>query len=75
MLEALAAVSSYRTAIRASEALQDAEEYFGVKGLLAGAVKVTYKQHNSMMTQLVKEGTSSSNQSPGNAYLLYKDKV
>ena len=75
MLEALAAGTSYGTSIRTSEALQDAEEYFGVKGLLAGAVKVTYKQHNSMMTQLVKEGTSSSNQSPGNAYLLYKDKV
>ncbi len=75
MLEALAAGTSYRTSIRTSEALQDAEEFFGVKGLLAGAVKVTYKQHNTMMTQLVKEGASPSTQSPGNAYLLYKDKV
>ena len=75
MLEALAAASTGRTSVRTNGALQDAEDFFGVKGLLAGAVKVTYKQHNSMMTQLVKEGTSSSNQSPGNAYLLYKDKV
>ncbi len=75
MLEALAAGPSYRTSIRTSEALQDAEEFFGVKGLLAGAMKVTYKQHNTMMTQLLKEGVSPSTQSPGNAYLLYKDKV
>lgn len=75
MLEALAAASSQRTSIRANEALQDVEDFFGVKGLLAGAVKVTFKQHNTMMTQLVKEGVSPPTQSPGNTYLLYKDKV
>ncbi|KAL0040884.1 hypothetical protein WJX79_008605 [Trebouxia sp. C0005] len=67
MLEALAAASSQRTSIRANEALQDVEDFFGVKGLLAGAVKVTFKQHNTMMTQLVKEGVSPPTQSPGGA--------
>ncbi len=74
MIEALAA-ETWKTSNRNKEALQDAEDFFGVKGLLAGAVKVTYKQHNTMMKQLVKGAASPSTLSPGNAYLLYKDNV
>ena len=37
------------------EALQDLEDYFAVKGLVSGADKVSYKQHNKTICQAVKD--------------------
>ncbi|DBB04235.1 TPA: hypothetical protein ACH3X1_013259 [Trebouxia sp. C0004] len=66
IIEALA-VAPWKISKQSKAPLQDADGFFGVKGLLAGAAKVTYKQHNSMMTQLVNEVASPSTQSPGGA--------
>ncbi len=37
------------------EALLDLEDYFAVKGLLSGSDKVSYKQHNNIISEAVKE--------------------
>ena len=40
-------------------ALQDMEEYFGLKGLLADAALLTYQRHNTRVHQAVQAATAA----------------
>ena len=61
MMEALTPKKSYAAAERHKQALQDMEEYFGVKGLLAGSATVTYKRHNTRVHQAIQAAAAGHN--------------
>lgn len=65
MLEALALKGSSRIDERHKEALRDLEEFFGVKGLLAGDATVTYKQANAKMQAAMQRVPSPTAHSQG----------
>ena len=67
MMEAL--TSKRADAQRHKEALQDMEEYFGVKGLLTNAAVVTYKRHNARVHQAMQ--TAAAVQSAGGHACLH----
>ena len=58
MMEALTtkkAIAEYH-----KEALQDMEEYFGVKGLLTNAATVTYKRHNASVHKAIQAAAAAA---------------
>ncbi len=54
-MEALAPWGLHSKADIHREALLDLEDYFAVKGLMSGSDKVSYKQHNNIISEAVKD--------------------
>ena len=52
MMEGL--TSNRELAEHQKQAVQDMEEYFGVKGLLSNSAIVTYKRHNSRVHEAIQ---------------------
>ena len=58
MMEAL--TSKKAITERHKEALQDMEEYFGVKGLLTNAATITYKRHNARVHKAIQAAAAAA---------------
>ena len=64
IMEALSLKKGQGVGERHREALQDLEDYFGLKGLLAGSPTLTYKRHNSSFQQIIQAAAACKEREP-----------
>lgn len=67
-MEALSSKKTFATELHKG-ALQDMEEYFGLKGLLNNSAAVSYKRHNTRVHEALQAAAAA--QSAGSRALLY----
>ena len=60
MIEALTSKTAIAEGHKVLEALQDMEDYFGVKGLLTNAATVAYKRHNARIHKAIQAAAAAA---------------